>query len=57
MKIHVVTTGGTIDKIYFDEKSSYEVGEPQVARVLRRANVTFDYEVIPPLESNVPLQN
>ena len=47
MKIHIITTGGTIDKIYFDEKSSYEVGEPQVARVLRRANVTFDYEVIP----------
>ena len=30
MKLHVITTGGTIDKVYFDAKSEYEVGEPQV---------------------------
>ena len=26
MKIHVLTTGGTIDKVYFDAKSEFEVG-------------------------------
>ena len=41
MKIHFITTGGTIDKIYFDEKSEYEIGSPQVAEVLKAANVAF----------------
>ena len=45
MQIHVVTTGGTIDKVYFDAKSNYEVGDPQIDRMLEEANVTFDYEV------------
>jgi L-asparaginase len=26
----IVTTGGTIDKIYFDDKSDYQIGEPQI---------------------------
>jgi L-asparaginase len=41
MRIHVITTGGTIDKVYFDARSEYEVGEPQVAEVLRDAGVTL----------------
>lgn len=45
MPIQIFTTGGTIDKTYFDEKSIYEVGEPQVTSILREANVTADYEV------------
>ncbi len=24
----IVTTGGTIDKVYFDAKSDYQVGDP-----------------------------
>jgi L-asparaginase len=44
-KIKIFTTGGTIDKIYFDKKSEYEVGDPQAGGVLERANVCFDYEV------------
>ena len=43
MKLHILTTGGTIDKVYFDAKSEYEVGPPQVAEILREANVTFDH--------------
>jgi hypothetical protein len=27
MKLAVFTTGGTIDKIYFDKKSNYEIGD------------------------------
>lgn len=45
MKLKIFTTGGTIDKIYFDRKSQYEVGDPQAGGVLDRANVTFDYTV------------
>jgi len=45
MKIKFFTTGGTIDKIYFDAKSEYEVGPPQVLEVLKEANVAFNYEV------------
>ena len=45
MKIKLLTTGGTIDKVYFDRKSEYQVGDPQAACVLQRANVVLDYEV------------
>ena len=45
MKIKIFTTGGTIDKIYFDQKSEYQVGDPQAKGVLERANVVLDYEV------------
>jgi len=45
MKIKIFTTGGTIDKIYFDQKSEYQVGDPQAGGVLERANVVIEYEV------------
>lgn len=45
MKLKIFTTGGTIDKVYFDDMSNYEVGEPQVGEVLKEAGVNFDYEV------------
>ena len=45
MPIQIFTTGGTIDKIYFDARSQYEVGEPQITRILEEANVTLAYEV------------
>jgi len=45
MKIKIYTTGGTIDKVYFDRKSDYQVGDPQAKGVLERANVALDYEV------------
>ena len=44
MKIKIFTVGGTIDKIYFDKKSTYEVGEPQVITILREANVNLEFE-------------
>ena len=43
----IVTTGGTIDKIYFDDKSDYQVGEPQIGRILQELGVAFRYTVIP----------
>lgn len=43
--IHILTTGGTIDKVYFDAKSDYEIGDPQIADILRSVNVQIDYQV------------
>ena len=45
MRIKIFTTGGTIDKIYFDANSEFQVGEPQIAEVLTEANVRFAFEV------------
>jgi len=45
MKIKIFTTGGTIDKVYFDAQSDYKIGEPQIVEILRMANVVVDYEV------------
>ena len=45
MRLRVITAGGTIDKVYFDAASSYEVGEPQIGPLLRDSNVTFDFVV------------
>ena len=52
MPIKIYTTGGTIDKTYFDQKSTYQVGEPQASGVLERANVIVDYEVIPIMQKD-----
>ncbi len=41
----IVTTGGTIDKIYFDDKSDYQVGKPQISQILNSMNVAFDFQV------------
>lgn len=45
MDVRIFTTGGTIDKVYFDAKSEYEVGEPQITEILNEANVTLDFAV------------
>jgi L-asparaginase len=45
MNIQVFTTGGTIDKVYFDALSEYEVGEPQVLEVFQNANVNFEFSL------------
>jgi L-asparaginase len=45
MKIAIITTGGTIDKVYFDAKSDYHIGEPQIKVILERVGATFEYDV------------
>jgi L-asparaginase len=45
MRMRVITTGGTIDKVYFDAASTYDVGDPQVGPLFKEANVTFDFTV------------
>ncbi|WP_240096177.1 asparaginase domain-containing protein [Thermomonas flagellata] len=48
----IVTTGGTIDKVYFDAKSDYQVGEPQIGRILQELEVAFRFHVIPLLRKD-----
>jgi len=45
MNLKFFTAGGTIDKVYFDAKSEYEVGPPQIAEILKEAGVTLDYAI------------
>lgn len=46
-QILFITTGGTIDKVYFDASSRFEVGETVVDKILREGGVTAAYEVVP----------
>lgn len=44
-RLLVITTGGTIDKIYFDAESDYQIGEPQIGQILRQINAAFQFEL------------
>jgi len=48
----IVTTGGTIDKMYFDDKSDFQVGEPQIGRMLEELGVAFRFQIIPILRKD-----
>ena len=45
MKLRFITVGGTIDKVYFDQLSEYQVGSPGVERILQDLPVSFEYTV------------
>ena len=45
MKIKIYSCGGTIDKVYFDANSDFEVGSPQIESVFADARVAFQYTV------------
>ena len=44
--ILVVNTGGTIDKVYFDARSDFEVGASMVGELLREAHVDAPYRIV-----------
>jgi L-asparaginase len=44
--IKIFSTGGTIDKVYFDAKSTYEVGPPTIETIFNELSLGFDYEVV-----------
>jgi L-asparaginase len=44
-KLLIITTGGTIDKIYFDDMSDYQIGEPLTGQILDHLQVGFEFEV------------
>ena len=46
-RLHIFTTGGTIDKVYFDALSEFQVGETALGAILTEANVAFGYEITP----------
>ena len=45
MTIKIFTTGGTFDKIYFDAKSEFHIGDTIIGELLEEANVDFDYDI------------
>lgn len=44
-QLHIFTTGGTIDKVYFDALSEFQVGESPLDAILREANVGIEYDL------------
>jgi L-asparaginase len=46
MQIVIFTTGGTIDKVYFDAKGGYEVGAPMVRSILAHGRVDGHVKVL-----------
>jgi len=43
--IQIFTTGGTIDKVYFDMSSDYQVGPPEIATILPAVGTTTSWEI------------
>ena len=46
MSLLVLTTGGTIDKVYFDATSKYEIGDPMLPMVFHESAVTLPWRLI-----------
>jgi len=44
--ITILTTGGTIDKAYFDALSEYQISDSIIAHLLRIARVTYPFEIV-----------
>ena len=42
-KLQIFTTGGTLDKIYFDALSEFQIGDPVVGSILESMNVGFEF--------------
>jgi len=43
--ILILTTGGTIDKVYFDARSTYSVGDPQITEILHVVGFACPYKI------------
>jgi L-asparaginase len=52
MFIRFITTGGTIDKIYFDALSQFEIGDSQIKYILTEGLVELDYDIVPLLQKD-----
>ncbi|WP_150911425.1 asparaginase domain-containing protein [Marinobacter halotolerans] len=44
--ITILTTGGTIDKVYFDAKSEFEIGDTLLQELLTEANIHEGYRLL-----------
>ena len=45
MHIKIFTTGGTIDKVYFDAMSEYQVGPPNISAVFEELKLAVTYTI------------
>jgi L-asparaginase len=45
LPIRIFSVGGTIDKIYFDAKSDYQVGPPNIAEILTGLHLNIRWEL------------
>jgi L-asparaginase len=52
MFIRFISTGGTIDKIYFDAMSQFEIGDSQVKHILTEGLVSFDFDIVSLLQKD-----
>ena len=52
MHIRFITTGGTIDKIYFDALSEYEIGDSPLHSILSEGLVEFEFDIVPLLKKD-----
>ena len=46
MQLTIFTTGGTLDKVYFDAKGGYQVGAPVVRDILEHGRVTDAVSIV-----------
>ncbi len=44
-RVKIFCTGGTIDKVYFDAISEYQIGDPVVQDILKEALVQFPFDI------------
>jgi L-asparaginase len=44
--IKIFTCGGTIDKIYYDAKDDFHIGEPQILEILKDARITREFDLV-----------
>ena len=52
MFIRFITTGGTIDKVYFDALSQFEIGDSTIKHILDESLADFGYEIVPLLQKD-----
>lgn len=45
MFIQIFSTGGTLDKVYFDALSEFQIGEPMAGELLEQGRVGFQFAV------------
>lgn len=45
MSIHIITTGGTFDKVYYDALSGFSIGNPMAGPLLEEAGVQLNCRI------------
>jgi L-asparaginase len=46
VRVKIFSIGGTIDKVYFDQLSEYQIGGPSIRDILGHLTLNFEYEVV-----------